>query len=112
MAMAPLKFGLIGTGHWAQIVHAPALASTDGVELAAVWGRNRASAEQLARTHNAAAYSDIGSFLAEVDAVAFAVPPDVQAPIAQRAANAGKHLLLEKPVALEDSAADALVDAV
>jgi hypothetical protein len=110
--MAPLKFGLVGTGHWAQVAHAPALASTDGIELAAVWGRNRASAEQLAMVHNAAAHSDIDSFLAEVDAVAFAVPPDVQAPIAERAANAGKHLLLEKPVALDDSAADALVAAV
>jgi predicted dehydrogenase len=110
--VAPLKFGLVGTGHWAQVAHAPALASTDGVELAAVWGRNRASAEQLAMTHNAAAPSDIDSFLADVDAVAFAVPPDVQAPIAERAAKAGKHLLLEKPVALDDSAADALVDAV
>jgi hypothetical protein len=110
--MAPLKFGLVGTGHWAQVAHAPALASTDGIELAAVWGRNRASAEQLARVHNAAAHSDIESFLAGVDAVAFAVPPDVQAPIAERAANAGKHLLLEKPVALDDSAADALVAAV
>ena len=40
----PLRFGLVGTGHWARITHAPALASTDGVELAAVWGRNRDAA--------------------------------------------------------------------
>jgi predicted dehydrogenase len=35
----PLRFGLVGTGHWARITHAPALASTAGIELAAVWGR-------------------------------------------------------------------------
>jgi hypothetical protein len=33
----PLRFGLVGTGHWARITHAPALASTDGIEFAAVW---------------------------------------------------------------------------
>ncbi len=36
----PLRFGLAGTGYWARITHAPALASTAGIELAAVWGRN------------------------------------------------------------------------
>jgi predicted dehydrogenase len=32
----PLRFGLAGTGYWARIVHAPALVSTAGIELAAV----------------------------------------------------------------------------
>ena len=35
-----MKFGLVGTGYWAHIAHAPALAVTEGVELTAVWGRN------------------------------------------------------------------------
>jgi predicted dehydrogenase len=47
-----------------------------------------------------------------VDAVTFAVPPHVQAPLAVRAAQAGKHLLLEKPVALSVDDADKLVSAV
>jgi predicted dehydrogenase len=108
----PLRFGLIGTGHWAQIAHAPALASTEGIEFAAVWGRNYGAAAQLAAIHNATAHGDLADFLASVDAVAFAVPPDVQAPIAIRAARAGKHLLLEKPVAISPADADALVGAV
>jgi predicted dehydrogenase len=108
----PLRFGLVGTGHWAQITHAPALASTDGVELAAVWGRNASAAADLAASYHATAYHDLAAFLADVDAVAFAVPPDVQASIAIRAAGAGKHLLLEKPVAIAAGDADALADAV
>jgi predicted dehydrogenase len=108
----PLRFGLVGTGHWAQITHAPALASTEGVEFAAVWGRNASAAADLAASHHARAYHDLAEFLADVDAVAFAVPPDVQAPIAIRAADAGKHLLLEKPVAIAAADADALADAV
>jgi predicted dehydrogenase len=108
----PLRFGLVGTGHWAQITHAPALASTDGIEFAAVWGRNADAAAQLAATHGATAHRDLAEFLADIDAVAFAVPPDVQAPIATRAAEAGKHLLLEKPIAISPADAGALADAV
>jgi predicted dehydrogenase len=113
-----VRIGLVGTGHWARIAHAPALASTDGVEFVAVWGRSLAAAEALAAEHSAhtahsvTGYDDLERFLAEVDAVAFSVPPDVQAPIAVRAAQAGKHLLLEKPVALSLVEADALVTAV
>jgi predicted dehydrogenase len=107
----PLRFGLVGTGHWAQITHAPALASTDGIEFAAVWGRNADAAAQLAASYGATAHRDLAEFLADTDAVAFAVPPDVQAPIATRAARAGKHLLLEKPIAISPVDADALADA-
>jgi len=57
-------------------------------------------------------HSDFDSFLSGVDAVAFAVPPDVQSRLAIQAAAAGKHLLLEKPVALSSEAADALATAV
>jgi predicted dehydrogenase len=111
-AAAPLRFGLAGTGHWASIVHAPALASTEGIELAAVWGRNPAAASELADRHGAAGFGDFGAFLAEVDAVAFAVPPDVQAGLATEAAAAGSHLLLEKPIATSEPAAEALTQAV
>jgi len=107
-----LRFGLVGTGHWARITHAPALASTDGIEFAAVWGRNASAAADLAVRYGATAHHDLSAFLAEVDAVAFAVPPDVQAPIAIRASSAGKHLLLEKPIATSVADADALADAV
>lgn len=108
----PPRFGLVGTGHWARIAHAPALASTEGIEFAAVWGRNRAAARALAAEHGTRAYDDIDAFLSDVDAVAFSVPPDVQSAIAVQAAGAGKHLLLEKPIATSDAAADALVRAV
>jgi len=107
-----MRFGLAGTGYWAKITHAPALASTPGAELVAVWGRNPAAAAALAAEHGATAYEDFGAFLDNVDAVAFAVPPHVQAPLAIRAAEAGKHLLLEKPIALSAANADKLVAVV
>ena len=107
-----MRFGLAGTGYWAQIAHAPALASAEGVEFTAVWGRNPQATAGLAAEYGATAYHDVAAFLAGVDAVSFAVPPDVQAAIATRAAREGKHLLLEKPIALTEEAADGLVEAV
>ncbi|KJK42696.1 hypothetical protein UK23_35995 [Lentzea aerocolonigenes] len=107
-----MRFGLIGTGFWASFTHAPALASTPGCTLAAVWGRNPDAAAGLAAEHGAAAFTDFDAFLAAVDAVAFAVSPRVQPSLAIRAAQAGKHLLLEKPIALTPADADAVVTAV
>ncbi len=107
-----MRFGLVGTGYWASFTHAPALASTPGATLTAVWGRDAEAAAALADRYGAIAHDDFGEFLADVDAVAFAVPPDAQAPLAIRAAEAGKHLLLEKPVALSAEDADAVAAAV
>ena len=109
---SPLRFGLAGTGYWARVTHAPALASAGDIELAAVWGRDIEKAAGLAADYGAAAYADFSAFLGNVDAVAFSVPPGVQQELAVRAARAGKHLLLEKPVALSVAAADELAGAV
>jgi predicted dehydrogenase len=108
----PLRFGLVGTGYWARVAHARALADSPGVEFTAVWGRNQAAAADLATSFGATAYADIDALLDEVDAVEFSVPPDVQSALALRAARAGKHLLLEKPLALTTGASEALVAAV
>jgi predicted dehydrogenase len=107
-----VRFGLLGTGYWAAQTQGAALVAHPGAELVGVWGRNPAKAGALAEHLGAKAYADVDSLLADVDAVAIAVPPDVQADLAVRAAAAGRHLLLDKPVALTTDAADALVDAV
>jgi predicted dehydrogenase len=110
-----MRFGLVGTGYWARVTHATGISSTPGATLSAVWGRNHQAAKDLAGEHDAIAFTgedSIDDFLHAVDAVAFSVPPHVQAPIAKRAARAGKHLLLEKPLALSVADADAVAEAV
>ena len=107
-----MRFGLFGTGPWAHLAHAPALAGHPGAELVGVWGRNPDKAAELAGSHGAEAYAEIDLLIADVDAVAIALPPDVQAPIALRAARAGKHLLLDKPVAFTAAEAGEIVAAV
>lgn len=106
-----MRYGLIGTGFWAGEVHAKALQAAAQTELIGVWGRDPAKAEALAGRFGARPYTDPTALFDDVDAVAFAVPPDVQAPLAVQAAEAGCHLLLEKPVALDVVAARALAAA-
>jgi predicted dehydrogenase len=108
----PLRFGLVGAGPWATGVHAPAIAAHPATELVSVWARRPAAAQELATAHGAAVAADPDELFASVDAVAFAVPPDVQADLAGRAAAAGRHLVLEKPIGADPTQARQLVDAV
>ena len=112
MARSDVRFGVLGTGFWASEVHATSLAGHPDARLAGVWGRDLAKAKAVGAQFDVAGTDDLDALLADVDAVSFALPPDVQAPLAERAAAAGKHLLLEKPVALSTAAAERVVAAV
>ena len=107
-----MRFGVLGTGPWATEVHVPALAAHPAAELVGVWGRDPAEAKALGAGFDVPGYADVEALLADVDAVAIAVPPDAQVSLAVRAARAGRHLLLEKPLALDLVAADGVVAAV
>jgi predicted dehydrogenase len=107
-----VRFGLFGTGHWANVTQATALAAHPAVDLVGVWGRDLAKAAAIAERHGTRAYSDVDALLDDVEAVAVALPPEVQAGIAVRAADAGRHVLLDKPLAGTDAGADAVVAAV
>ncbi|MFD0152054.1 Gfo/Idh/MocA family protein [Streptomyces sp. NPDC055721] len=106
------RIGLLGTGPWAARTHAPALAGHPGVEFSGVWGRRPEAAEALAAASGTRAYDDVDALLAASDAVALALPPDVQAPLAVRAAEAGCHVLLDKPVATTVAGAREVAEAV
>ena len=108
----PLRVGVAGAGPWSLLFHAPMLATHPDTTLAAVWARRLSAAEEVARPHGADAHDSFDRFLEQVDAVVFAVPPDVQADLAVRAARAGKALLLEKPLALDLSGAEELTRVV
>jgi predicted dehydrogenase len=107
-----MRFGVLGTGFWAKEVHAAALAAHPTAELVGIWGRDVAKAKALGAEFDVAGFADVDELLSQVDAVTIALPPDVQAPLAERAAAAGRHLLLEKPIALDVAGADRVVDAV
>ncbi|GAA4331023.1 Gfo/Idh/MocA family oxidoreductase [Streptomyces venetus] len=107
-----MRIGLLGTGPWAQMAHAPALSGHEELDFVGVWGRRPEAAKELAERHGVRAYDDVDELFAEVDAVAVALPPDVQAGLAARAARSGCHLLLDKPLAPTVEQGRAVVEAV
>ena len=106
-----MRIGLLGTGPWAQMAHAPALSGHEELDFAGVWGRRPEAAKELAERHGVRAYDDADELFADVDAVAVALPPEVQASLAARAARAGCHLLLDKPLAPTPAQGRAVVEA-
>jgi predicted dehydrogenase len=107
-----MRIGLLGTGPWARMAHAPALGGHEGLDFAGVWGRRTEAAKELADLYGTRAYDDVDALFADVDAVAVALPPAVQAPLAARAARAGCHLLLDKPLAATVEDGRAVVEGV
>lgn len=107
-----LRVGIVGAGPWARMFHAPMLVTGDETELAGIWSRRPEPAAELASAFETVAYADYDDFLAHCDAVAFSIAPDAQPGLAIRAVEAGKPVLLEKPLADTVEGAEALVAAL
>lgn len=94
-------WGIVSTGKHPDIKIAPAIAEVGGGELVAVYSRDRERAEAFAQKHGAnAAYDQLGELLKDsrVDGVFVCSPNAIHAEHVVQAANAGKHVLCEKPM--------------
>ncbi|MGC5025810.1 MULTISPECIES: Gfo/Idh/MocA family protein [unclassified Tsukamurella] len=103
-----MRIGLVGAGPWARETHAPALAAHQDIDFVGGWARDPAAAAEVFPR----AFASPAELFDAVDAVSFAVPPNVQAPLAAEAARAGKHLVLDKPIAFDVEGAVALTETV
>jgi predicted dehydrogenase len=112
IAQHPLRVGLVGAGPWARDMHARMLAAGPETTLTAVWARRSEAAAALAERHEATVAPSFEALVDGCEAVAFAVPPAVQARLAPAAARAGRALLLEKPLGPDLASARAVADAV
>jgi predicted dehydrogenase len=108
----PLGLGFIGSGRIAQAHLKAARNLSDRVRIAAVAGRRRDKAEATAREYGIpAVHDDYRQLLKDpaVQAVVITTPNDLHAAIACDAAKAGKHILVEKPMALDTASAEVMV---
>lgn len=96
-----IGFGLVGCGGAAVDV-ARALDLVPDARIVAAFDRRAEHAEDLARARGATVHADLGSLLADdaVDVVYVGLPHDLLAPTATEAIHAGRHVLVEKPMAL------------
>jgi UDP-N-acetyl-2-amino-2-deoxyglucuronate dehydrogenase len=112
-ARSPRGFGIVGAGVISS-THAGAIASLPDARLVAVTDVESERAKSLAARHECAAEPDLDALLArdDVDVVSVCVPSGLHAEVGIRAAAAGKHLVVEKPVDVSLEAADRLIRAV
>jgi predicted dehydrogenase len=96
-----VQIGIIGAGRIAQAAHLPALAKADGAELVAICDPSPLLAKGVARRYDVPGYATPEELLADpaVEAVIVAVPDRFHLPVASLALAAGKHVLVEKPLA-------------
>ena len=104
-----LGWAIVSPGHYPEVTFAPSIRSAEDAELVAICSRDMGRAEAFARRHGApAAYDSLDELVKDprVDVVFIASPNHLHAPYTKTAAQAGKHVLCEKPMALtaEDAA--------
>ncbi|MFX4261311.1 Gfo/Idh/MocA family protein [Pelotomaculum propionicicum] len=105
-----VKFGIIGCGHIASR-HAEAIINSELMELTAVCDVNPNAAESFGEKYGVKWYTDIDDMLGNhaVDLVNICTPSGLRVEIGLRVAEAGKHLVVEKPMALSLKEADRLI---
>ena len=107
-----IRVGMVGAGPWSRLFHAPMLSASESLSLTAIWARRSEAAQALATEFGTDVAGSFDDLLDRCDAVAFTVPPSAQPELAVRAARAGKHLLLEKPLAFAVADAESIAAAV
>ncbi|NUQ62065.1 MAG: Gfo/Idh/MocA family oxidoreductase [Pirellulales bacterium] len=107
-----VKIGLVGTGGIGQ-VHARSHAAVEGTELSIASLIQPDVERRLADEHGARLYESYEAMLNDdaVDAVDICLPNDLHRDYIVRALEAGKHVLCEKPIALDLDDADAMIGA-
>jgi predicted dehydrogenase len=97
----PLRIAVVGAGGWGSLL-AGVIAGLPGVELTGVADATADASRHAAEALGTRAFADVDAVLAssEVEAVAIAVPNDQHVRLIERALAAGKHVLVEKPMAL------------
>jgi myo-inositol 2-dehydrogenase / D-chiro-inositol 1-dehydrogenase len=108
----PLRFGLIGYGAWGGH-HARAIGSVRDATLNAICARSNVSQRQAQADHpQARVFADYREMLSHeaLDAVSVVLPSHLHYEVARAVLESGKHLLLEKPMALTLAHCDELIE--
>jgi predicted dehydrogenase len=108
-----MNVGLIGTGGIVETAHLPAIGLVEGVEVVAVLSRSMDSADDFVARHklDATSYIDVDTFVADpnIDLVIIGSPDKLHYEQAKKCLQAGKHVLVEKPITTEIAEVEELV---
>ncbi len=114
--MPKIRYAVVGSGWISQIAFMPSVAQTGNSEITAIVTGNREKAQKLADFYgikNVFTYDQYDQMLKSdiVDAVYIALPNSLHADFAIRAAKAGVHAMVEKPLALTEGESLAMIQA-
>ncbi|QYY42553.1 Gfo/Idh/MocA family protein [Aneurinibacillus thermoaerophilus] len=108
-----IRFAIVGCGHIAK-KHIEAIRSINHAELVAFCDNNPARLEEFKDTYKIKGYLSLEEMLEnepQIDAVNICVPSGLHANLAIKAASYGKHIIVEKPIALTIEDADSIIEA-
>jgi predicted dehydrogenase len=108
----PLRIGILSTAHlhvWGYVWSAQAHPEA---ELVGIWDDDLERLKGFCEQAKATAFEDIDALLAQVDAVVICSENKKHAELGERAANAGKHILCEKPLVTSEEEAERMIGAV
>ncbi len=106
--MTPLRAGVIGVGHLGQH-HARLYASLPGAQLVGVVDQSGERAQAVADRHGVRVVRTADELFPQVEVVSVATPTSGHYAITKACLQAGKHVLVEKPIAVTPSEAHELV---
>jgi predicted dehydrogenase len=111
--MRPIRVGVVGCGGIARGLHLPVISALpDVLELVAVCDKDKALASQTGKKYGVEHFADIEKLLEQdVEAVSVLTHAYTHHILGRLAAEAGKHVLVEKPIAITLSCADSLIRA-
>lgn len=111
--MDTLKVGIVGIGWWST-EHAKAIHQSDLLELVTCYTRNEEKRKKFAEENHCEQDSSYEDLLArdDIDAVILTTPHSTHRELTEKAAKAGKHVFVEKPMALTVADCKAMIEAI
>ena len=106
--MTPLRAGVIGVGHLGQH-HTRLYASLPGSRLVGIVDQSAERARMIAERHGVKVFRSVEELLPHCDVLSVAVPTSAHYDVAKACLQAGKHVLVEKPIAVTSAEARELV---
>ncbi|UAT30490.1 Gfo/Idh/MocA family oxidoreductase [Bacillus badius] len=105
-----MNFAIVGCGFIAK-KHARAIEDIQGAQLVAVCDKEPKAMEYYTEVYGAAPFVELSEMLEreEIDIVCICTPSGLHAPLAEEAAKAGKHIILEKPMAMNLKETDQII---
>jgi len=105
-----IRVGVVGVGHLGRW-HAEKYAAFENVDLVGVADVDSARAEEVAKNNGTVAYASHEALFGKVDAVSIATPTETHCAIGLDFISRGVDVLIEKPITIDTSEADRLIEA-